>query len=83
MRHGNKVILAVFGAFLWLSGRAIQTPEEGARTQTLLAVMPEEEVVQGAYYGDCVREEEAVVAKSMEDAKALFDYCDDVTKEFQ
>jgi hypothetical protein len=59
------------------------TPEQGARTQTLCAVMPDEELVNGAYYADATVAAEADAAKNMEDAKRLYDYCDDATKAFQ
>jgi hypothetical protein len=64
-------------------GQQVVSPEQGARTQTLCAVMPDEELVNGAYYTNCAVSEEAVCAKNMDDAKKLFDYCDEVTKPFQ
>lgn len=45
--------------------------------------MPEEELVKGAYFADCVVANETVAAKNAEDAKALYDYCDEATRVFQ
>ena len=59
------------------------SPERGARTQTLCAVMPGDELVTGAYYADGMVAEEALAARNMEDAKSLFDYCDAVTRSLQ
>ncbi len=72
------VISGLFGG-----GQPAVSPEQGARTQTLCAVMPEDELISGAYYVDCVVSEEAVSARNMEDAKKLFDFCDLATKSFQ
>ena len=59
------------------------TPEEGARTQTLCATMPESEIVNGAYYAKCVLANESDASKNEEDVKRLFEYCDEVTKSYQ
>lgn len=70
--------------FAFLSGSVrAATPEQGARTQTLCAVIPEEAMVSGAYYADGSISEEAESAKRMDDAKKLYDYCDEVTRPFQ
>jgi len=61
----------------------MKTPEDGAATQVLLAITPEEEIVNGGYYGDLKVENEAVSAKNEEDAKKLYDYCDEMTMEYQ
>ena len=66
-----------------LTGGGAATPDEGARTQVLCATMSSNEIVNGAYYHDCQVTEPATVAKDMEQAKKLYDYCDEVTKEFQ
>lgn len=58
-------------------------PEVGAATQVMVAILPEDQLTNGAYYADCRVTEEAESAKNMEDAKKLFDYCDEVTKDFQ
>lgn len=59
------------------------TPEVGARTQVMCAVM--EKVEDGGYYAfgkqEMVHLSDA--AKNEEDAKKLYDFCDQVTKEFQ
>lgn len=73
--------------YLWASatGRGVKlaSSERGARTQTLCAVMPSEELVPGGYYADCLVAEEAESARNMDDAKRLYDYCDEVTRSFQ
>lgn len=73
--------------FLWAAltghGTKLVSPEQGARTQTLCAVMPSEELIPGGYYADCVLAEEAESARNMEDAKRLYDYCDEVTRPVQ
>lgn len=68
---------------LFQGGERIVTPDIGASTQTLCAVMPDEDLVNGAYYADCKVAEEAQSAKNMEDAKMLYDYCNDATKAYQ
>ena len=80
-RHGNPVVLAIFQGLRWIMGDAAQTPEEGARTQTLLTVQPQ--VESGGYYGKCMRDQEADAALQADDAKALFEYCDKFTQEYQ
>lgn len=84
---GRHMSLRTMLKYVWasLTGRGAQilTPEQGARTQTLCAVMPSTSLVSGAYYADCIVSEEAQSAKNMEDAKSLYDYCDRVTQPFQ
>jgi NAD(P)-dependent dehydrogenase (short-subunit alcohol dehydrogenase family) len=75
-------LLRFVGAGLF-GGKPISTPEQGARTQTLCAVMPDAELVNGAYYADGAVAEEALCAKNMEDAKKLYDYCDQATRAFR
>ncbi len=58
-------------------------PEEGAATQVMLSVIPDEKINNGAYYIECEVAEETESARNMEDAKALFDYCERVTRDFQ
>ena len=58
-------------------------PEVGASTQVMVSILPEDELVNGAYYVDCKVAQEAESAKNMEDAQKLFDYCEKVTKAFQ
>lgn len=60
-------------------------PEEGARTQTWCAVMPDAELVSGAYYADAAVavEAEAEAARNMDDARRLYDFCDAATRKFQ
>ncbi len=61
----------------------MKQPEEGAATQVMVAIMPESELTNGAYYADCRVTEEAESAKNMEDAKKLYDYCNEVTLAYQ
>ena len=62
---------------------SMKEPEEGAATQVMVATVPEEALISGAYYADCKVTQEADSAKNMEDAKKLFDYCNEVTADFQ
>ena len=68
-----------------LLGRSqkIVGPDEGARTQTLCAVMPEADLQNGAYYMDCAPTQPAAAAENAEDAKRLYDYCEGVTRDFR
>lgn len=83
-RHMSKWTMV---KYVWAAitgrGAKLLTPERGARTQTLCAVMPSDAFVQGAYYADCLVAQEAESARNMEDAKRLFDYCDKATRPFQ
>ena len=84
---GRHLSLWTMAKYAWAAvtgrGSSIVTPDQGARTQTLCAVMPSDQLVDGAYYVDCVVDQEAVSARNMEDAKKLYDYCDRVTAAFQ
>jgi len=67
---------------LWKKGTVkLKTPEAGAATTVTVASLPS--IVGGGYYDDCDVGVESESAKIEEDAKALFDYCDEITKEFQ
>ena len=59
--------------------QAIVGPDAGARTQTLCAVMPADDLESGAYYADCVPTTPADAAQNMQDAKRLYDFCEEVT----
>jgi len=48
-----------------------------------ILIMPDEELINGAYYADCAVGEAAECAKNKEDAKKLFDYCNEATKASQ
>lgn len=61
----------------------IKTEEQGASTSITVAALPSHLLSNGSYYKDCVVFEESESARNMEDAKALFDWCDEVTKDFQ
>ncbi|MEM7551472.1 MAG: SDR family NAD(P)-dependent oxidoreductase [Bacteroidota bacterium] len=80
MSIGQKIKFILTNPFIVM---AMVSPEEGAATQVLVATIPDEELSNGAYYSDCKVTEEAESARNMEDAKKLFDYCDDVTKAYQ
>lgn len=86
-RLSRHMSLRTMLGYVWASmtgrGSKIVSPEQGARTQTLCAVMPSDQFVQGAYYADCVVAEEAESARNMDDAKRLYDYCDEVTRPHQ
>jgi len=58
-----------------------KTPDKGAATTVTVAAA--EKVEPGAYYNNCEVLEPAACAKNEEDAKAFFDFCDEVTKAFQ
>ncbi|MEL7119704.1 MAG: SDR family NAD(P)-dependent oxidoreductase [Bacteroidota bacterium] len=60
-----------------------QTPEQGAATQVMVAILPEDQLTSGAYYADCKVTKETDSAKNMADAKKLFEYCEEVTAKFQ
>ena len=80
MTTGQKIKFILTNPIIVMS---MVSPEEGAATQVMVATVPVEELSNGAYYADCKMTDEAESARNMEDAKKLFDYCDDVTKEFQ
>jgi len=58
-----------------------KTPEQGA--STTITVATTSDLVNGAYYKDCQVFPESESAKIETDAAALFDYCDQETKDFQ
>lgn len=58
-------------------------PEYGASTQVYCSVASTEELENGAYYADCHVEPSSKASNNAEDAKKLFDYCNEVTKSFQ
>jgi hypothetical protein len=61
----------------------MKTVQAGASTTITAAGLPSDQFVQGAYYDDCEVGKESENAKNEDDAKALFDYCDEVTNKFQ
>ena len=61
----------------------LKTPAQGASTTITVAALPSNELKNGGYYKDCAEFEESASAQNMEDAQALFDWCDEVTKDFQ
>ena len=66
-----------------LTVMSMVSPEEGAATQTLVSIMPENELTNGAYYADCKVTAPAKSGEDMADAACLFDYCDKATHAFQ
>ena len=62
---------------------SLKSVQAGASTTTTVAVLPSDQFVQGAYYDNCEVGKESENAKNEDDSKALFDYCDEVTKKFQ
>lgn len=67
----------------WATSCLPSSSRSSTRTQTLCAVMPADTLVNGAYYADAAVSEEAQAARNMDDGKALYDYCDEVTRAFQ
>lgn len=59
----------------------IKTPSVGASTSVTVATMTD--LTPGGYYSNCEIMQESESAQNMDDAKALFDYCDQVTSAFQ
>jgi hypothetical protein len=58
-----------------------KSPPQGASTTVMVATASD--LVNGAYYRNCQADVPAESAKYEEDAKALFEYCDEVTKAYQ
>ncbi len=81
-RHSTLKQLLLFALTNPLMMMSMQSPEQGAATQTLVATLPKEQLVNGAYYANCQVEEEAESAKNLSDAKKLYDYCSEVTSEY-
>ena len=61
----------------------VKTAMEGASTTITAASLPSIELVNGGYYKDCILSQESESAQNLDDAKALFDWCDQVTKAYQ
>ena len=60
-----------------------KTPQQGAATSVTCALLSDDEIEAGAYYEDCQVGKEGDNAKFQEDAVAVFDYCEELTKDFQ
>ena len=60
-----------------------KTASMGASTTVTCATLPSDDLVSGAYYSNCAVAVETDAAKNEEDAAALFEYCDEVTRKFQ
>ncbi|HMO40174.1 MAG TPA: SDR family NAD(P)-dependent oxidoreductase [Saprospiraceae bacterium] len=61
----------------------IKKPEDGASTQVYCSVVPVSELENGAYYADCHIVPSSQSSNIAEDAKKLYDFCDEVTKKHQ
>ncbi len=80
MSLGKKLLFTLKHPFAIFS---MKDAEEGAATQVMTAILPDNQLTGGAYYVDCEVVQEARSARNMDDAKKLFEYCDRVTKNFQ
>lgn len=85
-RHFSFFQMAMFFLFHAIPGMIkgtfkFKSIEQGAATNVHVASISD--IVNGAYYADCDIAEEYESAKNEEDAKALFEYCDEITKDFQ
>ena len=74
-------LLTVLPDLMRTKALAMKSVAVGASTTVTAATTTA--LVNGAYYDDCEVAEETESAKNMEDAKALFDYCDEATKDYQ
>jgi len=63
--------------------KGMKSVKVGASTTVTCATLPLEKLVNGGYYEDCGISTESESAKNEEDAKALFDFCEEATMEFQ
>jgi NAD(P)-dependent dehydrogenase (short-subunit alcohol dehydrogenase family) len=61
----------------------MKKPDDGASTQVYCSVFPTSELENGAYYADCHLEPSSKASNNADDAKKLFDYCNEVTKAYQ
>lgn len=83
MTFSKKISFILKHPLSLLNVLSMKEPEEGAATQVMLATLPESELIGGAYYTDCKIVEETEIARNIDDAKMLYEYCDKVTKDFQ
>ncbi len=80
LRHMSTwLMMRYVAASIFGRTQAMVGPDVGARTQTLCAVMPPDDLENGAYYADCKPTAPADAAQNMQDAKRLYDYCEEVT----
>ncbi|CAB9530063.1 daunorubicin C-13 ketoreductase DnrU [Seminavis robusta] len=63
--------------------RPVKSPQEGASTTITAVSLPSNELISGGYYKDCAVGKASQSASNMDDAKALFDWCDEVTSLYQ
>ena len=81
-RHANFLTKVLFLISNPKMAMNIQTPEEGAATQVMLATKANSEIENGAYYADCKVIKESESARNLLDAKSLYDYCDTLTQAY-
>jgi hypothetical protein len=77
------MVLVFIPGFFSGADMSFKSVEAGASTTITAAGLPSNQFVRGAYYDNCEVGKESENAKNQDDAKALFDYCDEVTKTFQ
>ena len=82
-RHMNPILISIMKFYLWITGMSIKSIEQGAATTITCTVLPTSKLENGSYYMDCELKEPNINATDMDDAKALFDYCDKETKQYQ
>lgn len=58
-------------------------PESGASTQVFCSVSSDNILENGAYYANCYVERSSKASNNEEDAKRLYDYCNEITNAFQ
>jgi NAD(P)-dependent dehydrogenase (short-subunit alcohol dehydrogenase family) len=61
----------------------VKSAAQGASTTITAASLPTNQLVNGGLYKDCVLSQESVSAKNMDDATALFDWCEELTRHHQ
>jgi hypothetical protein len=80
-RHTSVWSLLKFVVAMPFGGERPASAEVGARTRAPCAVTPELE--NGASHVNCEPAETVECAKNMDDAKRLYDCCDEATRPFQ
>lgn len=79
---GLKFVFTLLPSMMFSNKQlTMKSVEVGASTTVTAATT--KDFVNGGYYDDCEVGEESESAKNPEDSKALFDYCDEVTKGYQ
>jgi NAD(P)-dependent dehydrogenase (short-subunit alcohol dehydrogenase family) len=80
-----KFLVTVIPAAIYsgTEGNDFKSLQAGASTTITAGVFPSDQFVQGSYYENCGLGKESENAKNEDDAKALFDYCNEVTSKLQ